>query len=127
MPEHSAVRSCQAGGSGEGEWRRVTLHKACSSTYWYTYIGMPIKLFLYQSQGERGSPSKFFGNTDLKKNFENYGRPLIKAAFLNKKIKKKKKSGDIVDGDGERKHTEKKKKRNNKGGKGSPKVGKKNF
>ena len=34
------------------------------------------------------------------------------------------KSGD---GDGERKHTEKERKENDKGGKGSPKVGKKNL
>ena len=37
----------------------------------HMYIGLPIKLFLYESQGEGGggggSPSKFFGNTDLKK------------------------------------------------------------
>ena len=30
LDKHSAVRSCQAGGSGEGEWsRRVALHEAC--------------------------------------------------------------------------------------------------
>ena len=30
LDKHSAVRSCQAGGSGEREWsRRVALHKAC--------------------------------------------------------------------------------------------------
>ena len=29
LDNHSAVRNCQAGGSGEGEWnRRVALHEA---------------------------------------------------------------------------------------------------
>ena len=30
LDKHSAVRSCQAGGSGEGEWsRQLALHEAC--------------------------------------------------------------------------------------------------
>ena len=30
LDKHSAVRSCQAGGSDQGEWsRRVALHKGC--------------------------------------------------------------------------------------------------
>ena len=57
LDKHSAVRSCQAGGSGEGEWsRRVTLHHVWVYNYIlvHVYIGMPIKLFLYESQGEGG-------------------------------------------------------------------------
>ena len=48
------------GGSGEGEWsRRVALHEACMGVQVYTilvhvYIGIPIKLFLYESQGGGG-------------------------------------------------------------------------
>ena len=38
----------------------------CSNTYTYT-LGCPSNFFLYERQGEGGSPSKFFGNTDLKK------------------------------------------------------------
>ena len=50
-------------GSGVDEWPCIR-----SSTYWYTYtLGCPSNFFLYESQGEGGSPSKFFGNTDLKK------------------------------------------------------------
>ena len=45
LDKHSAVRSCQAGGSGEGEWsRRVALHIACMGVQVHTG-GMPIKLF----------------------------------------------------------------------------------
>ena len=62
LDKHSAVRSCQAGGSGEGEWsRRVALHKACMGvqvlvqSYWYTYtLGCPSNFFLYESQGKGG-------------------------------------------------------------------------
>ena len=72
LDKHSAVRICQAGGSGEGEWsRRVTLHEACmgdqvhaaTRIHWDAHQ----TFFLYETRGEGGgSPSKFFGNTDLK-------------------------------------------------------------
>ena len=60
LDKDSAVRSCQAGGSGEGEWSR---RGPCMKLVWvfkyilvHVYIGMPIKLFffLYESQGEGG-------------------------------------------------------------------------
>ena len=71
LDKHSAVRSCQAGGSGEGEWsRRVALHKACMGVQVHT--GTRIhwdahQTFFVRKSGGGGSPSKFFGNTDLKK------------------------------------------------------------
>ena len=68
-------------GSGVDEWPCIKLVWVFKYIHVlvHVYIGMPIKLFfLYESQreGGGGSPSKFFWNTDLKKNFENYGRPL---------------------------------------------------
>ena len=37
LDKHCAVRSCQAGGSGEGEWsRRVALHEACMGVQVHT-------------------------------------------------------------------------------------------
>ena len=58
LDKHSAVRSCQAGGSGEGEWSRlVALHEACMGVQVHT--GTRIhwdahQTFLYESQGEGG-------------------------------------------------------------------------
>ena len=37
LDKHSAVRSCQAGGSGEGQWsRRVVLHEVCMGVQVHT-------------------------------------------------------------------------------------------
>ena len=90
LDKHTAVRGCQAGGSGEGEWsRRVTLHEACMGVQVHT--GTRICWDAHQTffcmkvrgrGGGGGGPGKFFGNTDLKKNFENYGRPLSEFFFL---------------------------------------------
>ena len=72
LDKHSAV-SCQAGGSGEGEWsRRVALHmhKACMGVQVHTgtrILGCPSNFFSVPKSGGGGSPSKFFGNTDFKK------------------------------------------------------------
>ena len=69
LDKHSAVRSCQAGGSGEGGWsRRVALQKACMGVQVHT--GTRIQwdahqTFFVRKSGEGvGSPS---GNTDFKK------------------------------------------------------------
>ena len=58
----------------------MALHEACMRVQVHTgtriHWDAHQTFFLYESQGEGGgSPSKFFGITDLK-NFENYGRPL---------------------------------------------------
>ena len=68
--KRSAVKSCQAGGSGEGESSRVALHETCMGVPVHTGTRIhwcPSNFFWYESQGEGGSPRKFFGNTDLKK------------------------------------------------------------
>ena len=54
-------------GSGVDEWPCMKLVWVFKYILVHVYIGVPIKLFLYESQGEGGSPSKFFGNTDFKK------------------------------------------------------------
>ena len=56
-------------GSGVDEWSCMKFVWVFKYILAHVYIGVPIKLFLYESQGEGGggSPSKFFGNTDLKK------------------------------------------------------------
>ena len=74
LDKHSAVRNCQAGGSGEGEWsQRVALHEACMRVQVHT--GTRIYWDAHQTffctkvrGGGGGSPSKFFESTDLKKN-----------------------------------------------------------
>ena len=86
LDKHSAVRGCQAGGSGEGEWsRRVALHEDCMGVQVHT--GTRIRwdahqtFFCMKVRGRGGGQSKFFGNTDLK-NFQNYGRPLGEYFFF---------------------------------------------
>ena len=69
LDKHGAVRSCQAGSSGEGEWsRRMALHKACMGVQVHT--GSRIHWGAHQTffcTKVRGSPSKFFGNKKTSK------------------------------------------------------------
>ena len=65
-------------GSGVDEWPCMTL--VCVFRYILVHIHWDAHqtfFFVRKSGGGGGgeSPSKFFGNTDLK-NFKNYGRPL---------------------------------------------------
>ena len=54
-------------GSGVDEWPCMKLVWVFKYILVHVYIGVPIKLFFVRKPGEGGSPSKFFGNTDLKK------------------------------------------------------------
>ena len=59
LDKHSAVRICQAGGSGEGEWsRRVALHEACMGVQVHTgtriHWDAHQTFFLYETQGKGG-------------------------------------------------------------------------
>ena len=71
LNKHSAVTSCQAGGSGEGEWsRRVALHKACMGVQVHTgtrIIGMPIKLFFSTKVRGRGEAKQILWEYGFKK------------------------------------------------------------
>ena len=57
LDKRSAVKICQAGGSGEGESRRTALHETCMGVQVHTGTRIhwdAIKLFWYESQGEGG-------------------------------------------------------------------------
>ena len=68
--ELSAVRSCQAGGSGKGsgvdDW--LCMNGGCSSTYLvHVYIGMPIKLFFVRNSGGGGESKQILREYGFKK------------------------------------------------------------
>ena len=87
LDKHSAVRSCQAGGGGEGEWsRRVALHEACMGVH-VLCTGTRIhwdanQTFFCTKVRGRGESNQILREYGFKKNFENYGRPLTRCAFL---------------------------------------------
>ena len=77
-------------GSGEGEWsRRVALHKACMGVQVHT--GTRIhrdahQTFFCTKVRGRGESKQILQEYGFKKNFENYGRPLIDSKFPRKMI-----------------------------------------
>ena len=81
LDKHSAVRSCQAGGSGEGKWsRRVALHKACMGVQVHagTRIHWDVHqtFFLYESRGE-GESKQILREYGFKKTSKITDDPLV--------------------------------------------------
>ena len=109
LDKHIAVRICQAGGSGEGEWsRRVALHEACMGDQVHT--GTRIhwdahQTFFCTKRRGRGGVQANSSGIRILKNFENYGRPLNSLPIADQaKKRKRERSPDRKYDDADHRH-----------------------
>ena len=87
LDKHGAVRSCQAGGSGEGEWsQRVALHKACMGVQVHTgsriHWDAHQTFFFVRKSGGGGESKQILREYGFKKTSKITDDPLVTVFFL---------------------------------------------